>query len=222
MRASLSIKGDFAQNGIFSAGAFGTYELPVVVSPEVADLGAVSSASPPAEYSIPLEFRRPIARCFVLDSPRGIEASVIDGSIRLEINPAECASDSAKIIVLSVIGINGDAVAVPVLLQMQVVPPLRTEPSRLVFGPCRLGEIVTRTVLIIPDGVSVGHLDSVSIADCPLVCSYDVRRVSRGLEVDVAMVAVQEGVFSDKVSMKVLQADGTEDALLLPVTLVAR
>ncbi len=207
--------------------------MPVTVEAGATNLGTLSTAGQTADFVIPLLKRRSIRSVCVVQAPYGIEPKIQEENLRVSIDPGNSGLSGrgfrlgSRQIILRVTEENGAIVFTPIPLRFDLVPAIRFQPSRLVFGPVRTGETCIRQIRIIPDMVTVHEVRSAELGEFAFSSGTSARFdgsriVGQGIELDVSIQPETAGMQNLELPVIVLGGDGHPFEMKMPVTVISR
>lgn len=186
----------------------GVFEMPVLLKSEVVDLGRLSVESPKTQFAISMATRYPVDQISVYSTPTGVSAAIVDGELQLTVDPVDflVAAGRASPVVLDVRLDDGSTVMVKVPIDLEIVPLVRSQPSLIVFRRNAQPDISVQTVRLIPDGVGVNLVKSVSVVggDALKANTTSLRVVNDVYEFDLSVVPTDSGMINAVIALELV------------------
>lgn len=218
--------------GKLSVKAVGEVALPIALPAGELNVGDVVASAGKAERDIGIRAVRSFKNVNALSLAKGVIARVAqsDGDLKLTmaIAPEEVddifRAQYGGVVNVRLSGVveSGMAVSLVVPVRIKVIPPVNVSPSRLIAGPMRTGESLTRELMFRPDGLSLKSITRIEIEG---EASVSVQKIEPGKQSTRATLRIDgEAVTAtDGEAVFVCTDDfGGESRVTVPISVVVK
>lgn len=225
------------QSGSLTVAPVGQIALPFRIKPSDFELPTIVASNGPTERVIEIELTEPFSDVTALSLVSGVVATVSRpdddplGKMTLKLSavpdqmPESFHGQAGSVAEIRLQGSIGSGLPVSLLvpLKVRVVPLISISPSRLVVGPMRVGESLSRELQFTADGVSITSVASIQIApeqDMLTIERIDSLGRSARARVTINADCVKSQTFT--ASFRVTDGLAQETIVRLPVTVVVK